>query len=284
MSLDSPLHDAIPSLLQQVDYRKVHTLDYKNGYSIQKVPMLGVGLKPIETTKPPKVEDLAATLGSEPALTYRDKRFHAKNRDDMPQFVPAHVAFDKVVLRFDGYFKQTVHESTEQYHLRKVRVYYYLEDDSIAVVEPPVENSGIPQGVLIKRQRLPKSSTEYYTIKDFNLGINFTVYGKTFRIVSCDKFTEVRMESHKCNHCFRYMRESEGINLNPPESMPVDLHQLQRNRPLRITNASISKPSPEEAAQQGDKLKRFLEFDRKVLRFYCIWDDRDSMFGELREF
>lgn len=96
------------------------------------------------------------------------------------------------VLRFNAYFKQTVHESIEQYHLRRVRILYYVEDDSIAVVEPPVENSGIPQGVLLKRQKMPKSSTEFYTVRDFNLGINVTFYGKTFRVVSCDGFTEVR--------------------------------------------------------------------------------------------
>jgi EF-hand domain-containing protein 1 len=84
-----------------------------------------------------------------------------------------------------------VHESVEQYHLRKVRIFYYVEDDSITVVEPPVENSGLTQGVLIKRQRLPKSSTEYHTAKDFNVGTNITFYGKTFHITSCDKFTEV---------------------------------------------------------------------------------------------
>jgi hypothetical protein len=95
------------------------------------------------------------------------------------------------VLRFDAYFKQTVHESEEQFQLRRVRILFFLEDDSIAVVEPPVENSGIPQGVLIKRQKLPKSSTEYYSVRDFNLGVNITFYGKTFRIVSCDQFTKV---------------------------------------------------------------------------------------------
>jgi hypothetical protein len=67
-----------------------------------------------------------------------------------------------------------------------------LEDDSIAVIEPPVENSGIPQGVLIKRQKLPKSSTEFYTVEDFNIAVNVTFYGKTFRIVNCDKFTLVK--------------------------------------------------------------------------------------------
>lgn len=51
------------------------------------------------------------------------------------------------VLRFNGYFKQTVHESPDEYYrVRPVTIYYYLEDDSISVVEPHVENSGMPQG------------------------------------------------------------------------------------------------------------------------------------------
>lgn len=61
--------------------------------------------------------------------------------------MPAHVAFDKKVLRFYGYFKETVHESpAEYYRVRDVVFYYYLEDDSIAIVEPVKENSGMPQG------------------------------------------------------------------------------------------------------------------------------------------
>ena len=33
-----------------------------------------------------------------------------------------------------------------------------------------------------------------------------------------------------------------------------------------------------------DKLRQFLEMDRKVLRFFVLWDDRDAMFGEMRKF
>ena len=33
-----------------------------------------------------------------------------------------------------------------------------------------------------------------------------------------------------------------------------------------------------------DKQKQFLELDRKVLRFYTAWDDRECMFGEMRNF
>ena len=54
------------------------------------------------------------------------------------------------VLRFNAYFKQTVHESQNEYfRVRPVDIYYYLEDDSIAVIEPHVENCGMPQGMLL---------------------------------------------------------------------------------------------------------------------------------------
>lgn len=97
------------------------------------------------------------------------------------------------VLKFDAYFQEDVPMSTEEhYRIRQVHIYYYLEDDSMSVIEPVVENSGIPQGKLIKRQCLPKNDRgDHYHWKDLNRGINITIYGKTFRIVDCDKFTQV---------------------------------------------------------------------------------------------
>ena len=35
--------------------------------------------------------------------------------------------------------------------------------------------------------------------------------------------------------------------------------------------------------EKEDTLKQFLQYDRKVLRFYCLWNDTDSMFGDVRE-
>ncbi|KAJ3020680.1 EF-hand domain-containing protein 1 [Thoreauomyces humboldtii] len=271
------------------DFRVRHTLDYKNGYALRHVDL------PPDLKSPEYLLRLPTGVGADPWITYGDRPPQASDHTGRTPFVPAHVLFDKVVcirraiggkeavlrdvgraasdmhhssfcqkvLRFDAYFKQTVHESVEKYHLRRVRILYYVEDDSIAVVEPPVENSGIPQGVLIKRQRLPKNSTEFFTARDFNLGQNVTFYGKTFRVVDCDVFTR------------KYMNETEHITLNNPERMPEDPHEQHRLRPTR---AYVAGPKP------PDKLKRFLENDRKVLRFFCVWDDRLSMFGELREF
>lgn len=52
------------------------------------------------------------------------------------------------------------------------------------------------------------------------------------------------------------MRETEGILLNSPEPMPSDPHQDSRVRPQRKTQVS---------SEKRDKLKRFLEKDRKVI-------------------
>ena len=87
--------------------------------------------------KPLTQEELDELANYKPSLTY-GQTVQAPPED----FVPAHVAFDKRVLLFEAYFKQTVHESPNEFYcIRPVKIYYYLEDDSIAVVEPVVNNS-----------------------------------------------------------------------------------------------------------------------------------------------
>jgi len=66
---------------------------------------------------------------------------------------------------------------------------------------------------------------------------------------------------------------SEGILVNEKSQKQNDPYLLSRYHP----------PHAYVAPSDFDKLKQFLELDRKVLRFYCVWDDRDSMFGELRQ-
>ncbi len=61
--------------------------------------------------------------------------------------LPSWVAFDQQVLCFDAYLQEAVHEKKDQsYAIRICKIYFYLEDDSIQVVEPRTKNSGVPQG------------------------------------------------------------------------------------------------------------------------------------------
>ena len=68
--------------------------------------------------------------------------------------------------------------------------------------------------------------------------------------------------------------ESEGIVLSAPESSPLDPYTQSRHHP---THSYIT-PST------YDKLRQFLQMDRHVLRFFCVWDDRDAMFGDMRPY
>lgn len=240
-------------------YHRSQTLGYNNGYALPKRPEVGIGGTPIVHNQLNE-EELDELANFKPTLTYGQ----AKQAPPV-DFVPGHVSWDKKVLKFNGYYKQTVHESPdEHYRVRPVDLYYYLEDDSIAVIEPHVENSGMPQGKLIKRQRLPKNDAgDHWDWRDLNNGTNVTFYGKIFHIVDSDRWT-------------REFLESEGVEVNPPESMPQDPYIEVRKEAAALRE--------HKTQSDFDKLRQFLEMDRKVLRLYCVWDDRDQMFGEMRTF
>ena len=153
--------------------------------------------------------------------------------------------------------------------MRKCIIYYYLDDDTIHIFEPKVENSGIPQGIFLKRHKLPfpDDQAKYYTWKDLNVAINLNVYQRVFRIVDCDPFT-------------RRFYANEGCALNASESFPEDL--------FAHTRAMISfKQTPTDQAEMKNyvevmlkggrpnkKLESFLNHSGKVLSFNILWEDK----------
>ncbi|MCI4395685.1 hypothetical protein PGIGA_G00194930 [Pangasianodon gigas] len=236
-------------------FHRAQTLSYKNGYALPIRPKVGIGQQPL--TSEHLLHNEMNQLSIQTSITSRDTSTHAPPSD----FIPAHVAYDKKVLRFYGYYQQEVLDSPEErWRVRPVVFYYYLEDDSMCVMEPEVENSGMPQGKLLKRQRLPKNERgEHYHWKDLNLAADLRVYGTVYRITHCDACTQEFMES-------------QGIALNDPEPTPSDPYTTRRAQPERTFIT----------ASEYDHLKQFLTMDRKVLRFFALLDDSDSLYGEKR--
>ena len=76
-----------------------------------------------------------------------------------PAFVPKFCKLDKKVLRFFGHFSENIPDGmgTETKRVRNVHLLYFLEDDTLSLLEPRLHNSGLDQGVLIKRHRIPKN-------------------------------------------------------------------------------------------------------------------------------
>jgi hypothetical protein len=91
-----------------------------------------------------------------------------------------------------GYFKESVVESRlENYRIRKLVVFYYLEDHSVMISEPKDMNSGAPQGVFLKRQMVIRQdgSNSPLLPQDFRVGLDVGIFGRTVRITDCDTYT-----------------------------------------------------------------------------------------------
>ncbi|MCL4157331.1 UNVERIFIED_CONTAM: hypothetical protein GTU68_062609, partial [Idotea baltica] len=181
--------------------------------------------------------------------------------------VPAWIAFDKQVLSFSAYCQEPVHERRDEtYRIRNVKIYFYLEDDSIQIVEPRYKNSGLAQGTILRRHRVhkpPPHDDLFYTVHDFNTGIEINFYNKVYKIVGCDEFTH------------NFLRKL-GVRVNEPEHPPNDPYTDYRK-------AFDDSMQPLRPHIKVDTLKQFLDHDRHVLRFYCFWDDTDSLYGDPRE-
>ena len=96
------------------------------------------------------------------------------------------------MLRFYGYFKESVVESRfENYRIRKLILLYHLEDHSIMISEPRQVNSGTPQGVFLKRQMVLKQDGSGLPLlpTDFRIGLDVGILGRSIRIYDCDQYT-----------------------------------------------------------------------------------------------
>ncbi|XP_067013861.2 EF-hand domain-containing family member C2 [Anabrus simplex] len=179
--------------------------------------------------------------------------------------LPPWIVFDKQILCFDAYFQETAQEREGYaFHVRKCKIFFFLEDGTIKVSEPKVDNSGIPQGTLLSRQRIPfppPRHADFYDIIDFNIGNQVEFYGRVFKITNCDRFTRVFLNRL-------------GIHVPDPINMPDDPYKVNRDKIKDTTSAK-------NPSRKNDRFSKFLKYDRKVLRFFCYWDDRESEGGFL---
>lgn len=118
------------------------------------------------------------------------------------------------MLRFFGYFKESVVESRlENFRIRRLIIYYFLEDRSIMIAEPKQTNSGTPQGTFLKRQTLIKQdgSKMPFEPTDFRVGLDIGICGRSIRIYDCDQYTR------------EFFQVSFLINSSPIEIWPASV-------------------------------------------------------------
>ncbi|XP_006864354.1 PREDICTED: EF-hand domain-containing family member C2 [Chrysochloris asiatica] len=213
------------------------------------------------------VSDEKPGIGGELLLGQKPRAKYSIYPKGTESDAPSWVVFDKQVLSFDAYVEDEVADKTEEdYRIRQYKIYFYPEDDTIEVNEPQVTNSGLPQGTSIRRHRIslpPPDEDKFYTVYHFNINTDVVFYGRTFKIYDCDTFTK------------NFLRKI-GVKLNSPVKCPEDPYMKGR----KMLQALMKPLRPYESLST---LKQFLEYDKQVLRFFCLWDDTTSLFGDRRE-
>eukprot|EP00998_Keelungia_sp_KM082_P005588 NODE_189_length_2374_cov_131.883400_g183_i0.p1 GENE.NODE_189_length_2374_cov_131.883400_g183_i0~~NODE_189_length_2374_cov_131.883400_g183_i0.p1 ORF type:complete len:769 (-),score=185.81 NODE_189_length_2374_cov_131.883400_g183_i0:68-2119(-) len=195
------------------------------------------------------------------------------------------------VLRFYAYFREGVHERPDETErIRKCNLYYFLEDDTMQVTEPKTDNSGLPQGNLVRRQKVPRTlgGRDFYSHNDFDIGKDIEIFGKVFHVHDCDAFT-------------RYFYSQSGRSLRPKEEAPSDQYSVaiaaarESVNPMkakdpehiefkRYTEFAVGGRLNLPTAAEREAAQKFILHDRKVLRFYCVCNSKEQLYGDYRYF
>ena len=137
-------------------FHKSHSLGWKNGLRIQDNPKGIGGDTPLSQQLP---HDVKSQLMYQHEFPDQEDISGFTRMAPPPAFVPKFCKLDKKVLRFFGHFSENIPDGmgTETKRVRNVHLLYFLEDDTLSLLEPRLHNSGLDQGVLIKRHRIPKN-------------------------------------------------------------------------------------------------------------------------------
>lgn len=102
------------------------------------------------------------------------------------------------------------------------------------------------------------------------------------RVIDCDPFT-------------REWCERQGADVGEPEHVPIDSAAQARmqatlsgpkatgyavHRKVQYDAKMFMEASRGKFIRDPEALRKFLHNDRKVLRFFCIWDDTERMYGD----
>lgn len=185
-----------------------------------------------------------------------------QNSDIPKDYEPNFVKLDKQVLRYFGYFKESVvEEELEHARIRLLVIFYYLVDDTISITDTRQENSGIPQGTFLVKSKVKKDDGTPLTYKDLKVGEDVSIYSKVIRIYDADQFT-------------RDFCQMNGCPLNPKQGVPEDpFIKKITTKPVLVKDHLMKDYL--EYSMGGGKIKsakQFLENDRKVLRYYAKFE------------
>lgn len=191
---------------------------------------------------------------------------------------PSFVKNDKQACSFSAYYLEDAPENLlETVRARKVEITFHVEDSTMEISEPKVENSGLSQGKLLRRHQVPKpgpgrktrvtpgplatgnlEQIPVFTVDDVYIGAELDIYGRIYTVTDADNSTRRYLES-----------------MGKPFSDPLPQSPSYWDPALRPGNLRSKKKHYKTVKNLG-----FYEYERKVLRFFGVWDGSEEMFGD----
>uniref|UniRef100_A0A7S1LQW8 EF-hand domain-containing family member C2 n=1 Tax=Neobodo designis TaxID=312471 RepID=A0A7S1LQW8_NEODS len=216
---------------------------------------------------------------------------HLKARATLEQRdpVPPHKA-DETVLRFLGYYSEPIPESPdESVRVHKVALLFHCVDATVLLREAAQVNSGLPQGVVLKRQTVPKPAGGTVSVLDLNIGAAVDIFGKKVNIVDCSDSTRDYLQ----NVCGRAVPDripwpaddtynaavSKKLQTHPRRQLPTNDFDHKRALEAMRGSGVISKHAPDDVRTAQQFLRNRIN---EHLQFAAFWDDRGRLSGDLR--
>lgn len=170
-------------------------------------------------------------------------------------------------LQWAAYFEEPVpHSRVESSRIRKCQINYFLEDDTISVMELKEANSGIAQGCLVRRNRLTHSDGSEITLDDIYVGAELLIYGQRYHVVDASNFTR------------RFLRREFDRNELP--AIPYPTSDLERYQAQMQSITTTEGPSLKAYANavvgnfvDNSSREGFLKYGNACLMFRCVWND-----------
>jgi len=188
--------------------------------------------------------------------------------------LPKWVAYDRKVLRFWCYtYEQVMFSNEENLRHRHFTLYYYLDTDMIHIDEMKLENSGIPQGIFLKKQKIPHAEEDrFINFSDIQINNTLCIFGRSFHVCFMDDSS-------------RAFYEKMNIDQDEDQELPCDMYAMKRDA---VAEPNVSDKTISEYAEarngrvltwQLEKERQFFAHDGKVLRFWAVWND-PSIYGK----
>ncbi len=192
----------------------------------------------------------------------------------LPPVVPRWAVDDRLVVRFYGYFQETVNDSRDEIsRIRPVALLCWPLDGTMQLNELKIANSGMPAGTMVKRSVIQRPDFSFITLDELRLGADVEIYNKRIRLVDVDASTR------------RYFSTPEDPfameRLGPSEPVPKDGYTKRRyvfdrpNEAPRFIDHDFKEYLASQSGVQQSKIDRgdFLTLDGQELRFKCYWDN-----------